>query len=145
LRGPGLNLKETLKSYLAILEPVPEGGYFVRFPDIENALTQGATWEEAFEMATDVLALCLSELPKWPRASKAEKVAAELGEGEAMLSIPVDDRLVFQYQPKERVNVSLPKDFLAKIDGYRASTGQGRSELLAEGGKLYMEQHPVRA
>ncbi|RAX01416.1 MULTISPECIES: type II toxin-antitoxin system HicB family antitoxin [unclassified Photorhabdus] len=41
--------------YLVTLEPVEEGGYFVSFPDIPEALTQGDTREEALEMALDAL------------------------------------------------------------------------------------------
>ncbi|PHM48564.1 type II toxin-antitoxin system HicB family antitoxin [Xenorhabdus miraniensis] len=41
--------------YPVILEPVAEGGYFVSFPDIPEALTQGDTREEALEMALDAL------------------------------------------------------------------------------------------
>ncbi|NRN28018.1 type II toxin-antitoxin system HicB family antitoxin [Photorhabdus heterorhabditis] len=41
--------------YPVTLEPVEEGGYFVSFPDIPEALTQGDTREEALEMALDAL------------------------------------------------------------------------------------------
>ncbi|MCC8379064.1 type II toxin-antitoxin system HicB family antitoxin [Xenorhabdus sp. PB30.3] len=41
--------------YPVTLEPVEEGGYFVSFPDIPEALTQGETREEALEMALDAL------------------------------------------------------------------------------------------
>ncbi|WP_323840722.1 type II toxin-antitoxin system HicB family antitoxin [Photorhabdus africana] len=41
--------------YPVILEPVEEGGYFVSFPDIPEALTQGNTREEALEIALDAL------------------------------------------------------------------------------------------
>ena len=40
--------------YPAIIEP-DGAGYLVRFPDIPEALTQGATREEAVEMAADAL------------------------------------------------------------------------------------------
>ncbi|MDE1481047.1 type II toxin-antitoxin system HicB family antitoxin [Xenorhabdus bovienii] len=41
--------------YPVTLESVEEGGYFVSFPDIPEALTQGETREEALEMALDAL------------------------------------------------------------------------------------------
>ncbi|WP_445496415.1 type II toxin-antitoxin system HicB family antitoxin [Photorhabdus sp. SF281] len=41
--------------YPVTLEPVEECGYFVSFPDIPEALTQGDTREEALEMALDAL------------------------------------------------------------------------------------------
>ncbi len=41
-------------TYPAIIEP-DGGGFLVRFPDIPEALTQGATRDEALEMAADAL------------------------------------------------------------------------------------------
>lgn len=47
--------------YPAIFTP-EEGGYSIRFPDIENCFTGATTLEEAMEMANDVLYLMLYEL-----------------------------------------------------------------------------------
>jgi antitoxin HicB len=41
--------------YPAHFEAVPEGGFVVTFRDIPEAITQGDTFEEAVEMAEDVL------------------------------------------------------------------------------------------
>ncbi|QLB40796.1 type II toxin-antitoxin system HicB family antitoxin [Mannheimia pernigra] len=41
--------------YPALFTPAEEGGFVVTFPDIPEALTQGDTFEEAMEMAEDVL------------------------------------------------------------------------------------------
>lgn len=48
--------------YPAIFTPEEEGGYSIRFPDIENCFTGAATLEEAMEMANDVLCLMLYNL-----------------------------------------------------------------------------------
>ncbi|MBR4555538.1 MAG: type II toxin-antitoxin system HicB family antitoxin [Ruminococcus sp.] len=45
--------------YPAVFTAEEEGGYSVRFPDLEGCYTQGETAEEAFEMAKDVLCLTL--------------------------------------------------------------------------------------
>ena len=42
-----------------------DDGFVVEFPDLEDAFTQGDTWEEAFENAEDVLNLVL-----WNREEK---------------------------------------------------------------------------
>ena len=49
--------------YPAIFHEANEGGYYVDFPDVEGAITQGETLYEALEMAEDALAgiLCLWE------------------------------------------------------------------------------------
>ncbi len=41
--------------YPALLEPEPEGGFTVTFPDIGYGATYGATWEEALRQAEDML------------------------------------------------------------------------------------------
>lgn len=45
--------------YAAVLEPQPEGGFTVTFPDIPEAITEGDTREDALAHAADVLGLCL--------------------------------------------------------------------------------------
>lgn len=42
-----------------------EDGFVVEFPDLEDAFTQGDTWEEAYDNAEDVLSLML-----WNREEK---------------------------------------------------------------------------
>jgi len=45
--------------YQAILDPQPEGGFTVTFPDLPEAITEGDSREEAVFNATEVLGLCL--------------------------------------------------------------------------------------
>ncbi|OGG94872.1 MAG: hypothetical protein A2527_05050 [Candidatus Lambdaproteobacteria bacterium RIFOXYD2_FULL_50_16] len=129
-----------MKTYLAIFKPLEGGGYFVRFPDVEGVLTEGHSLEHAFEMATDALALILADYEKLPKPSQAEDLEPKLAPGERLVPVPVDPKLVFHYQPKQRVNVSLPTPILQAIDVARAKTGQDRSEFLAEGAKILLEQ-----
>lgn len=129
-----------MKTYNAIFQPAAEGGFTVRFPDIENCFTQGDDWEEAFNMAVDVLAAILAETEIWPRPTKAEHLMPQLNAGERLASVPVDERLLHQYKPKVRVNIMLPNDVLKKLDEYRTQTGEDRSSLLAEGAALLLER-----
>ena len=46
-------------AYPCILTPEPEGGFFVQFPDVRGALTNGADREEALEMAEDALTVIM--------------------------------------------------------------------------------------
>jgi len=43
------------QGFAALLEPEPEGGFTVTFPDIGYGATYGATWEEALRQAEDML------------------------------------------------------------------------------------------
>ena len=47
--------------YCAVLEPQPEGGFTVTFPDIPEAITEGDDREQALFNATEVLTLCLEQ------------------------------------------------------------------------------------
>lgn len=46
-------------AYQAILDPQPEGGFTVTFPDLPDAITEGETEAEALFNATEVLTLTL--------------------------------------------------------------------------------------
>ncbi len=46
-------------AYPCILTPEVEGGFFVQFPDVRGALTNGMDRAEALEMAEDALAVAL--------------------------------------------------------------------------------------
>lgn len=45
--------------YPAHFEPAEEGGFVVTFPDLPEGITQGDTYDEAMEMAEDVLISCV--------------------------------------------------------------------------------------
>ena len=45
--------------YNAVLEPQPDGGFTVTFPDVPEAITEGDTEEEALFNASEVLTLTL--------------------------------------------------------------------------------------
>lgn len=47
--------------YAAILDPQPEGGFTVTFPDIPEAITEGDTREEALFAAAEALTLALEQ------------------------------------------------------------------------------------
>ena len=67
--------------YPAIFQ-IEENGYFVKFPDVEGAVTEGENMENAYEMAVDALGLVLSylkdnnrplPLPSAPQNIKTDK------------------------------------------------------------------------
>lgn len=45
--------------YPAIFHKAEEGGYWIEFPDVQGAITEGDTMYEAIMMAEDVLSLAL--------------------------------------------------------------------------------------
>lgn len=85
--------------YPVILEPQPEGGFVVTFPDVPEAITQGEDEDEALLYAVDALETALSfyvearrPLPGASRPEGAQKTvrpsaleAAKLGVYQAMV------------------------------------------------------------
>lgn len=65
-------------AYPAIFSPEDEGGYSIRFADIEGCYTQGESIADGIEMAEDVLALTLYNMEESgaeiPRASMPSEV-----------------------------------------------------------------------
>lgn len=57
--------------YPAVFTPAEEGGYVVTFPDFPELATQGETFEEARDMAADILQLWFEELKEQGRARPA--------------------------------------------------------------------------
>src|ERR1700674_2358970 len=86
------------------LQPQPEGGFTVIFPDVPEAITQGNTEEEAAAMAQDALLSALSfysdNAERLPRPSPAQGrplayvpplVAAKLALHDAMLAAGISN------------------------------------------------------
>lgn len=70
--------------YPAVFAPYEDGGYFIRFPDIENCFTDGASLEEGMYMANDALCLMLYNMEECgeeiPPASKIGDIKTDEGE-----------------------------------------------------------------
>ena len=47
--------------YPAIFHNDKKGGYWISFPDFPECMTQGETMEEAYEMAVEVMGLCIDD------------------------------------------------------------------------------------
>ena len=71
--------------YPAFFEVAPEGGFVVTFRDIPEAITQGDTFDEAMEMAIDVLVTAMDfyfdDRRRVPEPSAAK-------DGEQLVSLP---------------------------------------------------------
>ena len=80
--------------YPAIFTPEAEGGYSIRFPDIENCFTDADDLTTAMEMANDALCLMLYDLEQdgkpIPQASQAVDIQASVRGGEFVSLIACD-------------------------------------------------------
>lgn len=75
--------------YPAVFEPEEDGGFTVDFPDIPGCYTQGENLEDCYEMAFDVLGLCLSVMEDQketiPTPSNPQDIPVEKGQFVAVI------------------------------------------------------------
>lgn len=127
-----------MEYYYAVFKQTNEA-VEVYFPDITNAVTFADTMDEAFIMATDVLAAVLVDYEKRPKKTSFGDLAGK-HEG-IIMAVPVDEKIMQSYEQTKRVNVCFPASVLAKIDAYRGRHSMGRSELLARAADEYIATH----
>ena len=95
--------------YSALLEPEPEGGFTVTFPEIGFGATYGETWEEALRQAEDML---------------EEAVLGLIAHGEEVPE-PAPQSNAVAEDATRRVPVALPALTAAKLEVYRAMRQAG--------------------
>jgi antitoxin HicB len=103
--------------YYALLEPEPEGGFTVTFPEIGYGATYGATWEEALRQAEDMLEEAILGMiaPGEDVPEPAPQIDAAVGSGAL------------------RAPIALPALTAAKLELYREMRHAGLDEAqLAE-------------
>jgi antitoxin HicB len=121
-------------AYPYVMEPQPEGGWTVTFPDVPEAITQGDTVEEVEAMAEDALVAALSfyidEGQPLPHPSAANNapvavvpplVAANLALHDAMLASGVSNvvlgrRLGLEDKAVRRLRDPLHRSHIGQIE-----------------------------
>ena len=78
--------------YNALFFKAEEGGFIVTFPDIPSVITQGDTFDEAKEMAFDVIGLALlDENGKFTYPMPTNKSDIYVPEGAVLVSVLFDE------------------------------------------------------
>lgn len=119
-----------MAGYIAYLRKDKDSDYGVEFPDLPGCFSAGQTLEEAKAMAGEALAGHVAVLQEMgrpvPPPSTLDQLAEDPHRGAALLvMIELDPDLL----KSERVNVTLPRGLLARID---AASGGNRSRFIAE-------------
>jgi antitoxin HicB len=95
--------------YSALLEPEPEGGFTVTFPEIGVGATYGETWDEALRQAEDML---------------EEAVLGFIAHSEEVPE-PAPQSDATAKDPTRRAPVALPALTAAKLELYRTMREAG--------------------
>jgi antitoxin HicB len=98
--------------YSALLEPEPEGGFTVTFPEIGFGATYGKTWDEALRQAEDML---------------EEAVLGLIAHGEEVPE-PALQNDAAAGASSHRAPIALPALTAAKLEVYRAMRQAGLDE-----------------
>ena len=76
-------------AYPAIFQLCADRTYFVRFPDLPNAMTQGRTLEEAKEMAADVLRICLKDAADRGETPTEPSMIGDISAADGEIVLPI--------------------------------------------------------
>lgn len=119
-----------MTAYVAYLRKESDSDYGIDFPDFPGCVSAGHTVEEALAMAAEALtghvAVMTADGDPVPPPSGMESLLSDpLREDAVMVLVPLDTDLL----KAERVNITLPRSLLGRID---AVSGGNRSRFLVE-------------
>ena len=79
--------------YPAIFHSADEGGFWISFPDFPECLTQGESMDDAYNMASEALGLCIDERMKdgeeLPEATRPQDIIVEIGDVPCLIEFNV--------------------------------------------------------
>ena len=98
--------------YPAVFTPEEDGGYLVRFPDIDGCYTDGDSLADALEMANDALCLmlygCEVDGTEIPAPSQPTDVPCEAGSFVSLVACDTDWYRRYYHSKAVKKTVSLP-------------------------------------
>lgn len=128
--------------FIVAIEPGTETTSFgVVVPDLPGCFSAGDTLDEAVEMAREAIELWCETVIEDGGDVPAGKTLAEhqanpdfAGWVWAVVEVPVER----YFGPAEKLNITLPRLLLARIDDYAKAHGATRSGFLAEAARAAM-------
>lgn len=118
---------------IAIESGGPEAAYGVVVPDLPGCFSAGDSLEEAIEGAREAVELWIDEALEAgmdiPAPSPLAQVVRDHGLGWTVALVDIEPA-IFDDRP-ERVNISLPRRVLARLDRLARSAGTTRSGWIA--------------
>ena len=113
----------------------------VEFPDIDGCVTFGGEFEEAYDMAVDVLAaMLMSSETQFIREPSTYKELKDQYPDAVLVPVPVDKKIMDLYAEKKRINVVFTVNVLSMIDEKRGKLGiRDRSKFISDGMLEYLK------
>lgn len=128
--------------FIIAIEPATESTCFgVVVPDLPGCFSAGDTLDEAIDKAREAIDMwCETVIEDGGDVPVAKTLAEHQADPEfagwvwAVVEVPVER----YFGPAEKLNITLPRLLLAKIDEYTRAHGETRSGFLAEAARLAM-------
>ncbi|MFU2209342.1 type II toxin-antitoxin system HicB family antitoxin [Solidesulfovibrio sp. C21] len=127
------------RRYPAILHTDDGIGYGVPLPDLPGCFTTGETLDEALASVQEAVEACLFDAEEAPQARPATEVLGTAkAEGGVLAFVEVD--LSFLDREPIRVNISVPRNRLERIDAAAKEMGMPRSGFLVQAAEQLIEK-----
>jgi len=128
--------------FIIAIEPGTESTAFgVVVPDLPGCFSAGETLDKAVDNAREAIDLwCETVIEDGGDVPVAKTLAAHQADPDfanwiwAILEVPVER----YFGPAEKLNITLPRLLLAKIDEYARAHGETRSGFLADAARMAM-------
>lgn len=128
--------------FIIAIEPRTESSAFgVSVPDLPGCFSAGDTLDKAVDNAREAIDLwCETVIEEGGDVPVAKTLAEHQADPDfagwiwAVVEVPVER----YFGPSEKLNITLPRLLLAKIDDYARAHGESRSGFLAEAARLAM-------
>jgi predicted RNase H-like HicB family nuclease len=128
--------------FIIAIEPGTETSAFgVSVPNLPGCFSAGDTLDKAVDNAREAIDLwCKTVIEDGGDVPVAKTLAEHQADPDfsgwiwAIVEVPVER----YFGPSEKLNITLPRLLLAKIDDYARSHGESRSGFLAEAARLAM-------
>lgn len=130
-----------MKFIIAIEPGTQTQAWGVAVPDLPGCFSAGDTLDEAMDNAREAVELHVSTMiedgASMPAASSMGKLQADpeyRGWVWAIVDVPVEK----YFGPAEKINITVPRLVLARIDDYAKAHGMSRSGFLVEAARSAM-------
>jgi predicted RNase H-like HicB family nuclease len=112
-----------------VIHKDPDSCYGVTIPDLPGCFTAGDTLDEALRNLQEAVELHLEDEERVPAPSPIDRWARDPGFADGIFAL-VDVDLDFLADETLRVNISVKRSILARIDRAAKAAGEDRSEFL---------------
>ena len=128
--GEKIDMKKRIVTYPAIFKPIAKDVYFISFPDVKGAITEGHGLADAFDMASDALATVLFDEKEFPKMTDPSKIKVN-DEGTFVALVSADlSKAASNFEKTIRKNVTVPLNLATEAEKHHLNFSKVLTEAL---------------